>query len=304
MRFLATLGAPLVHIVNFSTDLVIRVLGVQPSNEPTVTPEEIQVLIKEGTEIGVLGASEQEMIDAILRLDKRRIGAFMTPRTKILAIDTHDTTETIRRKIAESEFSSFPVIEGDLDRVRGVVSAKDLLNQSLAGEPLDLHSVLRDPLIVPESNSALQVLEQFSESTMKIALIADEYGGIEGIVTHRDILEDIAGSFPRPRQFIEPAIVERSDGSQLVDGLLPIEEFKELLGLPRLPEEAFGRYQTVGGFVMAIIGNIPKTGEAFAWENYCIEVVDMDGHRVDKVLLTPMDSNPPCADDDGKPSLD
>jgi putative hemolysin len=139
---------------------------------------------------------------------------------------------------------------------------------------------------------------------MKIALIADEYGGIEGIVTHRDILEDIAGSFPSPRQFIEPAIVNRSDGSQLVDGLLPIDEFKELLGLPDTAGEEFGHYQTVGGFVMAVIGNIPKTGESFTLEDFCIEVVDMDGHRVDKILLTPLASEPPCADENGEPPLD
>jgi putative hemolysin len=228
----------------------------------------------------------------------------MTPRTKILAIDINDTVEEIRRKIAESEFSSFPVIDGGLDRVRGVVSAKDLLIQSLAGEPLDLDSVLRDPMIVPESISALQVLEQFSQSAIKIALIADEYGGIEGVVTHGDILEDIAGSFPRPRQIIEPAVVERSDGSQLVDGLLPIDEFKELLGLPHLPGEELGHYQTAGGFVMSIIGNIPRTGESFAWKDFCIEVVDMDGHRVDKVLLTPLASNPPCAEKQEDPPRD
>ncbi len=301
MRFLASLSAPLVRFVNFSTDLVIRLLGVKPSTEPPITPEEIRVLIKQGTELGVFETSEQDMIDAILRLDERRIGAFMTPRTKILALDIHDPPAEIRRKIAASEFSSFPVIEGSRDKVRGIVQAKDLLEQSLAGQPLEIEGLIRQPLLVPESISALQVLEQFSQSSMKIALIADEYGGIEGVVTHRDILEDIAGWFPTSRQPLDSLIVPRSDGSQLVDGLLPIDEFKELFDLKDLPGEEFGRYQTVGGFVMTMIGNIPQAGQSFAWEHLCLEVMDMDGHRVDKILVTPLDEGARCADE-GEPS--
>jgi len=294
MQFLSMLSAPLVRFVNASTDLVIRILGVKPSDDPMITPEEIRVLIKQGTEIGIFESSEQDMIDAILRLDEQRISTFMTPRTRIIAIEIGDPIEEIRQKIAGSAYSSFPVVRDELDNVLGIVHTKDLLNQFLAGESLDLSKLIQDPLIVPESISALHVLEKFSSSTKKIALVADEYGGIEGVVTHRDILEDIAGAFPTSGQALDPLIVPRSDGSKLIDGLLPIDELKELYKLKDLPGEEHGRYQTLGGFIMSMFGSIPQAGQSFAWEYLCFEVVDMDGHRVDKVLITPFGSDPKC----------
>jgi putative hemolysin len=287
MRALSTITAPVVRLLGVSTDVVIRLLGVKPSIEPSITPEEIRVLIEHGTESGVFEASEQDMIESVLRLDERRVGAFMTPRTQIVWFDIEDSPEDIRRKIANSQHSRFPVVQDSLDNVLGIVRAKDLLNQSLAGQPLGLGPLLRPPLFIPESMSALKVLELFKQKGTHIALIMDEYGGIQGMVTHNDILEDIAGYIPSAGEPAEPQATRREDGSWLLDGLLHIDELKEVFDIGELPDEEHGHYRTVGGFVMAQVRSIPTVGQSFEWGRLRFEVVDMDGRRVDKVLVTP-----------------
>lgn len=286
MRALSTLTAPVVRLLSASTDMVIWLLGVKPSIEPSITPEEIKVLIEQGTESGVFEASEQDMMENVLRLDERRVGAFMTPRTQIVWFDIEDSPEDIRRKIANDQHSRFPVVKDSLDNVLGIVRARDLLNQSLAGQPLDLRVLLRSPLFVPESMSALKVLELFKQKGTHVALITDEYGGIEGMVTHNDILEAIAGYIPSAGEPAEPQATRREDGSWLLDGLLHIDELKEIFGIERLPGEEHGHYQTVGGFVMTQVQSIPTVGQCFEWGRLRFEVVDMDGRRVDKVLVT------------------
>lgn len=288
MQALSALAAPVVRLLNASTDLVIRLLGVKPSAEPHVTPEEIKVLIEQGTASGVFEASEQDMIENVLRLDERRVGACMTPRTQIVSLDVDDPPETLRRKIADSQHSRFPVIQGDPDNVVGMVRAKDLLAQSLAGEPLNLSALLRPPLFVPENTSALKALELLKQHRVHIALVTDEYGGIQGLLTHNDILEDIAGRIPSATDPLKPQAVRREDGSWLVDGLLHIDELKEILDLSHLPAEAHGHYQTVGGFVMTQARRIPVAGQHFEWGGLRFEVMDMDGRRVDKVLVSPL----------------
>ena len=287
MRALSAIAAPVVRILSVSTDLVIRVLGVKPSTEPSITPEEIKILIEQGTASGVFEETEQDMIRGVLRLDERQVGACMTPRTQIVWFDLEDSPEDIRRKIATSQHSRFPVIKDSLDNVLGIVHAKDLLTQLLAGQLLDLKALLRPPLFVPESMSALKVLELFKQKGAHLALIIDEYGGIHGIVTHNDILEDIAGKIPSAGEPAEPAATRREDGSWLLDGLLPIDKLKEIFDIEELPDEEQGHYQTVGGFVMTLVRSIPTVGQYFEWRKLRFEVVDMDGHRVDKVLVTP-----------------
>ncbi|MEW6716394.1 MAG: hemolysin family protein [Chloroflexota bacterium] len=287
MRALSTITAPVVRLLSVSTDIVIRLLGVKPSIEPSITPEEIKVLIKQGTVIGVFEASEQEMIESVLRLDERRVDAFMTPRTQIVWLDIEASPEDIRRKIANSQYSRFPVVKGSLDNVLGIVRAKDLLYQSLAGQPLNLSALLYPPLFVPERMSALRVLELFKQKRAQIALITDEYGGIQGMVTHNDILEDIAGYIPSVGEPAEPQATRREDGSWLLDGLLHIDELKEIFNIKKLPNEEHNHFQTLGGFVMAQVRGLPKVGQSFEWGKLRFEVVDMDGHRVDKVLVTP-----------------
>ncbi|HLE27123.1 MAG TPA: hemolysin family protein [Anaerolineales bacterium] len=287
MRGLSTIAAPVVRLLSVSTDIVIRLLGIKPSAEPSITPEELRILIEQGTESGVFEESEQDMIESVLRLDERRVGAFMTPRTHIVWFDIEDSPEDIRRKIADSQHSRFPVIKDSLDNVLGIVRAKDLLNQSLAGQPLDLRALLRPPLFIPESMSALKVLELFKQKGTHVALVTDEYGGIQGMVTHNDILEGIVGYIPSAGEPAEPQATRREDGSWLLDGLVHIDKLKEIFDIEKLPDEEHGHYQTVGGFVMTQVRSIPTVGQCFEWGKLRFEVVDMDGRRVDKVLVTP-----------------
>ena len=287
MRALSAIAAPVVRLLNVSTDVVIRVLGVKPSTEPSITPEEIKILIEQGTESGVFEEAEQEMIESVLRLNERRVGAFMTPRMQIVWFGIEDSAEEIQRKIANSRHSRFPVIQDSLDNVLGIVRAKDLLTQSLANQQLDLMAWLHPPLFIPENMSALKVLELFKQKGTHIALVTDEYGGIQGMVTHNDILEAIVGYIHSAGSPAEPEATRREDGSWLLDGLLPIDKLKEIFDIEKLPDEEQSHYQTVGGFVMAQVRNIPLVGQRFEWGNLCFEVVDMDGRRVDKVLVTP-----------------
>jgi putative hemolysin len=287
MRWLAKVASPVVRLLTVSTDLVLRFLGVRPSTEPPVTEEEIQVLFEQGTRAGVFEEAEQDMVEGVLRLGDRPISAMMTPRTEVIWFDVDDSPDEIRRKITESAHSRFPVAHGSLDTILGIVQTKDLLIHSLSGQPVDLKAVLQRPLYVPETKPVLDVIELFRESRNHIALVIDEYGGLTGMVTINDILEGIVGDMPAVGEPAQPSAVQREDGSWLLDGLMPVDEFQDLLQI-ELPEESRGYYQTVGGFVMAELGRIPSAADHFEWGQLRFEVVDMDGHRVDKVLVAPV----------------
>jgi putative hemolysin len=295
MRWLTRLAAPIVHLLTFSTDLVLGALGVRPSTEPPVTEEEIQVLFEQGTRAGVFEEAEQDMVESVLRIGDWQISAMMTPRTEIIWLDVDDPPAEIRRKIAESAHSRFPVAQGSLDMILGVVQTKDILLSSLTGQPIDLKAVLQHPLYVPETKPVLDVIELFRETRTHIALVIDEYGGLMGMVTINDILEGIVGDLPVMGELAQPSAVRREDGSWLLDGLLPVDEFQDLLQI-ELPEESRGYYQTVGGFVMAQLGRIPSASDHFEWGCFRFEVMDMDGHRVDKVLVAPIPK--PAAEQD------
>jgi len=286
MRFLSSLAYPLVRLLGVSTDTVLRIFRVKPSLEPHVTPEEIKILVEQGTALGVFEESEQDMIEGVLRLDERNIGAFMTPRTQMVWIDVGDSPETLRAKIANSRHSRFPVILGSFDNVLGFVSAKDVLNQSLSSQPINIRQALGPPLFVPETASALKVLDLFKREGAHFALVTDEYGGIQGMVTDWDILEAIVGELPSRGEPNEPEVTVRDDGSWLVDGLLNIDRLEEILEMDTTPEEESGRYHTVSGFVMTRLGGIPAVGQHFEWKGFRFEVMDMDGRRVDKVLIS------------------
>lgn len=289
MQFLSKIALPVVRLLDISTNVVIRLLGVKPSLEPAITLEEIKVLIEQGTESGIFEETEQDMIENVLRLDERPVGAWMTPRTKIVWLDIDEPLEEIRRKVVEYHYSRFPVAKDNLDNIIGVVRAKDLLVQSLTHQPLDLKGLLRPPLFIPESMSALDVLELFKKQGTHIALVTDEYGGIEGMITHNDILEDIVGNIPIAGEpSAEPQAQQREDGSWLVDGLLDIDTLKEIFEIEQLPDEEDRGYHTVGGFIMSQVHGIPIVGQYFEWRHLRFEVVDMDGRRVDKVLISPL----------------
>jgi putative hemolysin len=287
MQGLSRVAYPAVHLLGLSTEFLLRALGMKPSAEPPVTEEEIRALIEQGTQAGMFEEAEQEMVERVFRLGDRRVSAVMTPRTEIVWLDREASALEIRRTITESAHSRFLVADGSLDNVLGVVHAKDLLAHILGEQVVNLEATLQQPLYVPESMRALKVLELFKQSGTHIALVIDEYGGIQGLVTPSDILEAIVGDLPEAGEQVEPLAVQRPDGSWLLDGMLPVDEFKDLFDLGELPGEDQGIYQTLAGFVIMQLGRIPAATDYFIWEGLKIEVMDMDGNRVDKVLVTP-----------------
>lgn len=291
MRVLAAITAPVAHVLALSTEGVFRLLGIQPSTEPPVTEEELKVMLQQGTEAGIFEEAEQDMVENVFRLNDRRVSAVMTPHPDIVWLDVNEPPAELRRKIIASAYSRFPVCRGDLDNLLGIVRTKDLLARALNDQPLDLLNCLRSPLFVPEGMPASKVLQLFRNSKTHIALVIDEYGSIQGLVTLKDLLEAIVGEITPGIAFDnEPEVVQREDGSWLVDGMLPIDEFKELFDLEMLPDEERSGYQTLGGFVMSQLGRIPQAGDHFEWQTLHFEVMDMDERRVDKVLVAPLPS--------------
>lgn len=295
MRRLSRLAAPLVALLSVSTNTVVRLLGIQDTEEVTITEDELRVLIEQGTEAGTFEAAEQEMFGRVLRLGDRPIRALMTPRTDIDWIDLDASREENRELIMESPHSRFPVCRGTIDECLGVVRLRSLLTTYLNSQDPnpDLESLLQSPLYVADSTRALKVLEMFKASGTHIALVLDEYGGVEGLVTLNDLVEAIVGDLPALEDEEEPMVVQREDGSWLLDGLLPVDELKRLIVREDLPEEE--GYHTLAGFIINHLGRIPTAGDSLEWEGISFEVVDMDGRRIDKVLMTLPENMEPSA---------
>ncbi|RPI33273.1 MAG: HlyC/CorC family transporter [Chloroflexota bacterium] len=286
---LSKLTAPVVRFLSASTNLVLRLLGIRPSDDPLVTEEDVRVMIQQGTQAGVFEEAEQEMVAGVFRLGDLRAGTLITPRTEITWLDVEDPPEVNQRKIIETKFSYFPVAKGSLDEVQGVVLAKDLLVACLTGQPVDISSNIHPPTFVPENMPALKMLELLRDVSAPIAFVIDEFGGVQGMVTVNDILEAIVGDITIRGETYEPDIIRREDGSYLLDGLVTTDELLDLLDLGSLPGFD-SEYETLGGFVMTFLGRIPSAGDHFEWGGFKFEVVDMDGLRVDKVLVMPLDS--------------
>ncbi|MBN3963597.1 hemolysin family protein [Nostoc sp. NMS8] len=287
MQALAAIGSPVVFLLSASTDLILRLLGITASTEPQVTEEEIKILIEQGTEAGTFEEAEQDMVERVFRLGDRAVSYLMTPRPDIVWLDLDDSAEENRQKMVDSAYSRYPVCQGGLDNVLGVIPVTDLLARSFRGEPLDLTIGLRQPVFVPESTRGLKVLELFKQTITHMALVVDEYGVIQGLVTLNDIMSEIVGDVPSTDGQDQPQAVQREDGSWLLDGMLPVEEFLELFGMEEWESEERGSYQTLGGFVITHLGRIPAAADHFEWQSMRIEVMDMDGNRVDKVLVVP-----------------
>lgn len=288
MQVLAFLAAPLVRLLSFSTRLIMRILPLQPSTEPVVTAEEVQILVEQGRESGVFEPINEEMVEQVFRLSERRVNDLMTPRPDVVYIDLEYPADKIRSIIIENRHSRYPVMEGDEDNVVGIVLARDLLAQVLSDQPLDVHSLLRPALIVPEGLPVLEVLERFKNDKAQLAIIIDEYGELQGLMTFNDLLEEIVGDVPEVGDPSDPEAIQRDDGSWLIDGMFPIDEFKEMFNIKALPEEAENYYQTIGGLIMIHLGRVPQEGDSFELEKIRFEVIDMDWRRVDKVLVTPL----------------
>lgn len=283
MQFLSKIGSPLVRFLSFSTTSVLRLIRIKQTSGQPVTEEEVRILIRQGILTGVFEKAEQEMIDAVFRLAGRRVGAIMTSRKDIVAFQTTDMMKVIHQKIKKSRHSHYPLCEGGLDSVLGVVSIKDLLLQSMTQKELDLRSVVHDMPNIPESSSALKALDMLKKSGMPVGLVIDEFGGLLGIVTVNDFAGAIVGVL---REVAPPTVIQRKDGSWLIDGLLPFDDLREMFPALQFDEEAQS-YTTVGGYILTYFGRIPATGDSFEIANFHIEVVDMDGLRVDKILIVP-----------------
>jgi len=280
MLFISRIFQPLVWLLTKSSDLVLRLLGQKPSIETPVTEEEILVQIDQSKQAGVIEETEQDMVEGVFRMHERRVFSLMTPRSEIVWLDVNDSPEEIQKVIEESMYSRFPVCEDSLDNVLGIIKARDLLLESLHGEPLALKRNLQSVKYIPETAFASRALEIFKSGAAEMLLIVDEFGSVQGILTINDILEEIVGDL----ELGEPQATQRQDGSWLLDGMLSIEDFKEIFNIRRIPDE--DEYETLGGFVMTSLGRVPKAADRFEWTVFRFEVMDMDGNRVDKVLVT------------------
>jgi putative hemolysin len=293
MSSLSRFAKPVVQLLSFSTDVVLRILRVKPSSEPSVTEQEVRQMIYEGTRTGVFEAVEQEIVERVFRLGDRKISTMMTYRTDVVWLNIEDPIEENLDKIAGSAHSRYPVRQRDMDTILGIIQVKDLYALIRSGETPDLRSLLRPALFIPESMTALEVLEKFKQQREHLAIVVDEFGGVMGLVALGDVLQAIVGDIPTVEEEAEPQIIRREDGSLLLDGMLSIDELRDILHLEKLPEEGEGVYETLGGLLMAQLGRIPSTGDRFSWGELIFEVVDMDGYRVDKVLVTSESSSTP-----------
>lgn len=294
LGLLSKVSAPAVFLLEMSSRLALRLLGSRPSEEPPITEEELRHLLDVGRRAGVFDPAEQEIVERVLRLGDMRVGQLVTHRSQMAALDVDDPPGESWARIAASGHSHFPVYQGGPDRVLGLVSVRDLWAKTIAGEAPDLRAVLREPLYLPESLPALKALERFRSEAHHMALVLDEYGGVEGIVTLNDVLQALVGELPTPEEH-DPMVVARKDGSWLLDGMLPIPDLEGLLRLSPAEAEELEEYQTLGGLFMGRIGRVPGVGDTFEWRTWRFEVVDMDGLRVDKVLLSPLAIDTPAA---------
>lgn len=285
MTVLAQVASPLVSLLDFSSNLVLRLFGGRGRPRSTVSDEEIRLVLREAAQAGVVEPEEREMIAGVMRLADRPVSGIMTPRPDIEWVDINSPPEKVREVLRKTSYSRLLVCDGDIDEVLGVIQAKDLFNRCLQGQSLDLQAALREAQAVPETMSALKVLELLKRSPVHIALVVDEYGSLMGIVTTADILKVIIGGLPEHGGFSERRAYRRADGSWLLDGGIALDEASELLGLRDL--RADEGYHTLAGWLLARLDHLPQAGERLPWSGWVFEVVDMDGYRIDKILAVP-----------------
>lgn len=282
LSWLSRATGPVVWLLSASSSLVLRLFGRHDPADQAVTEEEVKAMVAEGATSGAIEHEEREMIERVLRLADKPVRALMTPRTELEWIDRTAPPEDVAARLRASNVTRFVVSDKRVDNVVGVVAAKDLLDQLLAGAPLSVPGAMRQPLVLPDTLPALDALERLRGDPIGMALVLDEYGSFEGVVTASDLLEAIVGELgPAPVAASKPA-VRRHDGSLLLDGMMASDELKARLELPDLPRE--GTYHTVAGLMLALLQRVPKEGDRIAWAGWRFEIVDMDGRRVDKVL--------------------
>ena len=284
VRLFALAFAPLARFLSAITDLIVILLGAKHAQEPVVTEEEIRVLIAQGAETGVFEKSEKDMVEGVLSLGDRRVTSLMTPRTGVAFIDLKDGPETARRLVVENaRYAYLPAVDGDLDKVVGMLAVKECLAAIATNSFEEARSFLRAPVFVPESVSALKAFAALKAGGAKSALILDEYGGVSGLISLWDLVESIVGGMSGSGGSDEPEIIKRQDGSFLVDGSLLLDRFAQEFGREL---KRFEDYDTVAGLVLDRMGTIPRPGDRCRWEDLLFEVLDMDGNRIDKILVT------------------
>lgn len=286
LYFLSLLMSPFVKLLALSTKFVLRVLRLDKGEEAGVTQEEIHAMIEEGSASGAIEENERDMVRNVFRLDDRQVGSVMIPRSDIEWIDLQDDSNANVRKLLTSKRSRLVVASGSLSDVKGICSTRSLLQQIVEDKKIDFTQDLLPVVYVPESLSAMELLEHFKTTVVPLALVVDEFGEVVGLVTPRDVLEAIAGEF-QDESDQERMAVQRPDGSWYLDGIIAIPELKDTLDIREVPEEDLGRYNTLAGMMMLLLQRVPRTGDRVSWENWDFEVADMDGRRIDKVLATP-----------------
>ncbi|AAM71783.1 MAG TPA: HlyC/CorC family transporter [Chlorobaculum sp.] len=291
MQILATATRPFVRLLSASTDAILRLMGKHEQTQPSVTEEEIHAMLEEGSVAGIIEQQEHEMVRNVFRLDDRQLGSLMVPRADIIYLDTALPLEENMKRVVESEHSRFPVCHNGLQSLLGVVNAKQLLAQTIKGGVTNLAEHLQPCVYVPETLTGMELLDHFRTSGTQMVFVVDEYGEIQGLVTLQDMLEAVTGEFA-PLNLEDAWAVQREDGSWLLDGLIAVPELKDTLGLRAVPEEEKGVYHTLSGMIMWLLGRLPQTGDITFWENWRLEVIDMDSKRIDKVLATKIDNQP------------
>ena len=299
MNSLARAFSPLVNFLNLSSDSLMAALGIRKPKEAVVSEEEVRVLIDEGLSAGIFKKAEKEMVEGVFELDEQTAGDLMTPRARMIWLSLDDTDEENWRRIAGSGHSHFPVYQETRDNVVGMVSVKSLwANLSLAGRA-ELRALVTPPLYVPTAMPAGKLIEEFKKSGKHIALVVDEFGGLQGLVTLNDVMMAIVGNLPEREQRHDPKALRRQDGSWIIDAMLDIDESKKSLEIDDdLPGEDANRFSTLGGFILHQLGHIPREGEKFQWDRFEFEVIDMDRQRIDKVLVTPKAPKKPKAEEE------
>uniref|UniRef100_Q3AP95 CBS n=1 Tax=Chlorobium chlorochromatii (strain CaD3) TaxID=340177 RepID=Q3AP95_CHLCH len=302
MQILATITRPFGRLLSFSTNTLLRLMGVKPQITPSVTEEEIHAMLEEGSEAGVIEQQERDMVRNVFRLDDRQLGSLMVPRADIVFLDVTQPLEENICRVTESEHSRFPVCNGNLQSLLGVVNAKQLLLKTLRGGLTEFATLLQPCVYVPETLTGMELLDHFRTSGTQMVFVVDEYGEIQGLVTLQDLLEAVTGEFV-PRNLEDSWAVERADGSWLLDGLIPVPELKDTLKLKEVPDEDKGLYHTLSGMIMWLLGRMPHTGDVLVWEEWNLEIVDLDGQRIDKVLASPLNNAPKASQKEEKPPV-
>ena len=296
MEILSIISRPISFILAKSSSFLLWLMRIDRRTDDTVTEEEIELMIKEGREDGTIEQEEEDIIKRVFKLDDQKVESIMTPRNEIIWIDLEDERDINKIKIIESKRSIFPIASGELDDFIGVVQAKDILAALFNDDEFDIHKIVKEPLVVSEHLETLELLKEFKENQeyVHMSLVVDEFGSVEGIITLNDLLEGIVGDIPGIDEEDEPKATQRLDGSWLIDGRYPIDKFKELFEFKdKLPDEEEDNYTTLAGFILSLSGTIPDEEDKYECGRFIFEIIDIDGHQIDKVLVTDLGPEEP-----------